>query len=176
MSHIFGPARQNGIVVENLDNAIERWVTTMGAGPFFVLRHLPLDYFKYHGELTEPDISIALGNIGDLQIELIEQHNDAPSPYLNFRRSKSSGVHHVSSWARNYDDMIADLDRRGYAPDCEGRIAGSARFAYFNSDAVDGCAFEVSDLGVDNQFGMLHDLVRHASLAWDGTEPVRPLN
>lgn len=175
MSYIFGPARQNGIVVENLDTAVHHWVRTVGAGPFFVLRHVSFDYFTYHGQPSEPDISIALGNTGELQIELIEQHNDAPSPHLHFRRHKTSGLHHISSWTERYDNRMAELRDRGFVPDCEGSIAGGLRFAYFNADALDGSAFEVSDLGEHNEFGRIHDLVRQAAVGWDGSEPLRVL-
>lgn len=54
MSIIFGPARQNGLVVANLDEAVQRWVDKLGAGPFFVVRHLPLDYFTYRGVRAAP--------------------------------------------------------------------------------------------------------------------------
>ena len=104
MSFLFGGARQNGYMVDDLDAALEHWVEVVGAGPFFVIRHLPLEYFTYHGTPTQPDLSIALGNLGDLQIELIQQHNDAPSPWLNFHTAKGAGLHHISSWTSEYDE------------------------------------------------------------------------
>jgi len=175
MSIIFGSARQNGIIVENLDGAIEHWVDEVGAGPFYVLRHVPLDYFIYRGQPSNPDISVALGNVGDLQIELIEQHNEEPSPYLHFRKKKGAGLHHISSWTAQYDADLTRIRARGFVPDCEGRITASASFAYFGADAVDGSAYEISDLGTDNEYGAVHDIVRHAAADWDGSEPVRSL-
>ncbi|CAJ1584811.1 VOC family protein [[Mycobacterium] wendilense] len=175
MSIIFGPARQNGLVVANLDEAVQRWVDKLGAGPFFVVRHLPLDYFTYRGRASSPDISVALGNLGDLQIELIEQHNDEPSPYRHFLTETGPGLHHISAWTATYDNDLARLRDRGREPDCEGKIAGLSRFAYFESDATDGSAFEVSDLGTEHQFGAFHDLIREASIGWDGSDPVRSL-
>lgn len=175
MSYLFGPARQNGMIVEDLDAAVDHWVRNVGAGPFFVLRHVPLDHFTYRGRPSEPDISIALGNFGDLQIELIEQHNDAPSPYLHFRQHKGVGLHHISGWTQRYDETLTELRDRGFTPDCEGGITGAARFAYFRADAVDGSVVEVSDLGADNEFGAIHAMVRQAAVDWDGSEPVRNL-
>lgn len=46
MSTFFGPARQNGVIVDDLDRALEHWIIEVGAGPFYVIRHLPLDYFS----------------------------------------------------------------------------------------------------------------------------------
>lgn len=176
MSNIFGPARQNGLVVANLDEAVKRWVGKLGAGPFYVVRHLPLDYFTYRGRPSSPDISVALGNLGELQIELIEQHNDEPSPYLHFVNTKGPGLHHISAWTAAYDEDLERIRDRGFTPDCEGQISGLARFAYFDSDATDGSAFEISDLGAGNEYGAIHDLIRQAAVDWDGSDPIRSLS
>lgn len=69
----YGGARQNGLVVDDLDQAI--------AGPFYVVRYLPLKSFRDQGRNSAPDLSIGLGKFGDLQIELIQQRNEAYSPY-----------------------------------------------------------------------------------------------
>ena len=176
MSRFFGAARQNGVIVEDLDRALDQWINKIGAGPFYVIRHLPLDYFSYLGQSSSPDLSIALGNVGDLQIELIQQHNDAPSPYLDFRTQRGPGLHHISAWTLDFDGAMATLQEQGLVPNCAGRITGSCRFAYWNADATDGSAYELSDLGSNNEFGMVHDLVREAAVGWDGSDPVRPLN
>lgn len=120
-------------------------------------------------------MSIALGNLGDLQIELIHQHNDAPSPYLNSRTHRGPGLHHISAWTTDFDGTMARISDQGLVPNCEGRITGSARFAYWNAEATDGSAYELSDLGADNEFGAIHDLVREAAVGWDGSDPIRPL-
>ncbi|MDX2937738.1 hypothetical protein [Streptomyces ipomoeae] len=57
----------------------------------------------------------------------------------------------------------------------DGRISGLARFAYFNSRALDGSCYELSDLGKENEYGAVHDMVRVAAVGWDGTDPVRHL-
>lgn len=174
MSAIFGGARQNGYLVDDLDAALKHWVEVVGAGPFFGMRHIELEGFTYHGKPSSPDLSLAIGNVGDLQIELIQQHNDEPSPWLNFYQAKGAGLHHVSAWTADYDAEIQRLRDRDIVPTAEGTIASSScRFAYFNADATDGSAFEISDLGRDNEHGALHDMVREAAIGWDGSEPVR---
>ncbi|GAB3011385.1 VOC family protein [Streptomyces pseudoechinosporeus] len=173
MIPLYGPARQNGYVVENLEEAIARVVERFGAGPFHLFRHVPMASFRYGDSTAVPDMSIALGNFGDLQIELIKVHDDTPSPYRDFTLAKGTGLHHVSTWTTDYDGHLKRLEDRGLVPDCEGQAVDGPRFAYYASSATDGSAYEVADLGAQNEFGAVHDLVRAAAQNWDGTDPVR---
>ena len=54
----------------------------------------------YRGEPTEPVVSIAFANSGDLQVELIEQEDDAPSIYREFLDAGREGFHHLAWWPR----------------------------------------------------------------------------
>ncbi|WP_029114353.1 VOC family protein [Mycobacterium sp. URHB0044] len=171
MSKFFGGIRQNGYVVTDLDAAIRHWTTVVGVGPFYRLDHVPLDYFTYHGEPSAPDLNIALANLGDVQIELIQQLNDAPSPWRNFSLAKGAGLHHVSGWTQTYDGDLKRLDELGLIPTCEGSIAGAARFAYFLADNVDGTAIEVADL-TSPEFTQLFEHIRRSAVSWDGSDPV----
>jgi hypothetical protein len=174
MSRFFGGIRQNGYVVTDLDAAIRHWTTVVGVGPFYRLEHVPLDYFTYQGEPSAPDLNIALANLGDVQIELIQQLNDAPSPWRNFSLAKGAGLHHVSGWTQTYDADLKKLDELGLIPTCDGSIAGSARFAYFLANNVDGTAIEVGDL-TSPEFQQLFEHIRHSAASWNGDDPVRDL-
>ena len=47
----------------------------------FYIDRVKMDYFRHRGQASNVEASIALANSGDLQIELIQQRNDAPSMY-----------------------------------------------------------------------------------------------
>ena len=79
MSRFFGQVRQNGYVVPDIAEAMDHWSRVLGVGPFFYFERVPIEQFRYRGELSPLQVSIALSNSGPLQIELIEQRNDAPS-------------------------------------------------------------------------------------------------
>ena len=51
--------------------------------------------FQYKGQPSPVDISLALANSGTLQIELIQQRNDAPSLYLDFLQAGHEGLQHL---------------------------------------------------------------------------------
>ena len=78
-----GPIRQNGYVVRDLDRAIDAWLD-VGVGPWLVLPHLTQTGSVYRGQPTEPVVSIAFANSGELQVELIEQEGASPSIYREF--------------------------------------------------------------------------------------------
>ncbi|MGH7078503.1 MAG: VOC family protein, partial [Acetobacteraceae bacterium] len=99
MSRLFGPLRQMGFVVRDLDKAMRHWVDVCGVGPWFVAEKLPLNGFWYK-EQPYPDIhlTIALANSGEVQLELIQQRDDTPSMGRDFLAAGHEGLQHWSSW------------------------------------------------------------------------------
>ena len=79
-------------------------------------------------------MSIALANSGDLQIELIQQRNDAPSMYLDFLREHGEGLQHMSYWSTDYQALYDRAIAAGFKVGHEGQIGGpKGRFAYFET-------------------------------------------
>jgi len=70
---------QIAFVTDDLQASLDYWCGIMGAGPFFETRRV-VDG-TYMGKPSQPDINVMIGYWGDLQVELIKQHNDAPSIY-----------------------------------------------------------------------------------------------
>ena len=79
-----GEIMQLAFVPADFDAALQHWIG-LGAGPFFALDHVRLEDVTYLGKPAEIDFSMVIGYWGDLQIELIRQHNDAPSIYKAWR-------------------------------------------------------------------------------------------
>jgi len=92
MSRLFGEIRQNGYVVRDVEAAMKHWTEVLGVGPFFYFERVPIEGFRYRGEPSPLEASIALANSGPLQIELIEQRNDAPSMYRDFLAAGREGL------------------------------------------------------------------------------------
>ncbi len=126
-----GPIRQNGYVVRRLDVAIDAWLDA-GVGPWLLLPHLTQTGSVYRGQPTEPVVSIAFANSGDLQVELIEQEDDAPSIYREFLDAGREGFHHLAWWAEDYDAVTTAAGGAGWPVVHAGDAGGMARFAYFD--------------------------------------------
>lgn len=173
MSRIFGVVRQNGYVIRDMDAALQHWTDTLGIGPFFLFEHVPTTEFQYRGVPSAVDISIALANTGSLQIELIVQHNDAPTIYLDFLAAGNEGLHHVGAFTETFEADLRRLDGAGYTVAQSGCIAGGTSFAYYDTETHPGSVMEIIDVSgpTADMFQMIEDAARE----WDGTEPIRRL-
>src|SRR3954453_1997040 len=98
MSRLFGPMRQVGIVVRDIETAMRHWVEVCGIGPWFYAERLPLSEFRYKGRVYDINMSVALANSGNVQLELIQQRCDNPSLYRDFLAAGHEGMQHWSSW------------------------------------------------------------------------------
>jgi hypothetical protein len=172
MSRHFGPITQNGYVVRDLSAAMDHWINVMGVGPWFHVERVKTDYFRHRGRDSHVEMSIALANSGDLQIELIQQLNDAPSMYKEFLDAGHEGLQHVAFWTTEYQAMYDDALQRGYKVGHEGQIGGEkGRFCYFDTTGHPGSVIEISDISGNK--GRFFEHIRKAAAGWDGREPIR---
>ena len=146
----------------------------MGVGPWFYFEKVTVDYFRHRGQDSDLDMSVALANSGDLQIELIQQRNDAPSMYREFLAAGREGLQHVAYWSTEYQTVYDRTLSLGYRVGQEGQIGGElGRFAYFDTESHPGTVIELSD--VSGPKGAFFQLVKQASVDWDGADPIRTL-
>lgn len=174
MSRIFGKVCQNGYVVRDIEAAMRHWIEVMGVGPWFYIEEVKTDWFTYRGSPSEARMSIALANSGDLQIELIQPRNDAPSMYKDFLNAGHEGLQHMSYWTQDYQALYDKALDLGYRVGHEGQIGGEkGRFAYFDTQAHPGTVIEISD--ISGSKGRTFDYIRKQAENWDGSEPIRPI-
>jgi hypothetical protein len=172
MSRLFGPIRQNGYVVRDIRAAMDHWVNVMGVGPWYYVDRVKTDYFRHRGVDSPVEMSIALANSGDLQIELIQQRNDAPSLYKEFLDAGHEGLQHVAFWTTDYQGLYDRALADGYRVGHEGQINGeTGRFSYFESTAHPGAMIELSD--ISGPKGQFFEHIRKAAAGWDGSRPIR---
>ncbi|MBX3707823.1 MAG: VOC family protein [Pseudomonadales bacterium] len=167
MSRLFGPVMQNGYLVDDLDRAIAHWVEVMGVGPFFVIPDVRMVDPVYRGQPCAAEISIALANSGDLQIELVLQKNAAPSVYREWLDEGRLGLHHVGFFVDDIEACVAAL------PAPVERLQHGRNFCYIDTVGHPGTMVEL----IQRDAGMrgLFDMIRAASVGWQGEDPVRRL-
>ena len=171
MSRLFGPLRQMGYVVRDIESAMRHWVEVCGVGPWFYVERAALTVFAYRGVRHDGiHLSIALANSGDVQVELIQQRCDTPSMYRDFLAAGREGLQHWSSWPENYDALYERALAGGYSVGQEGDNP-RGRFVYFQNEGHPGTVIEMADLTPARH--RVFDQIRDAAQAWDGSDPIR---
>lgn len=174
MSRHFGEIRQNGYVVRDIAAAMKHWVGVLGVGPFFYLEEAPIENFRYYGEPSGMVASIALANSGPLQIELIQQRNDAPSMYRDFLAAGHEGLQHVAYWTKEFDRDFARLQAQGFVVGQSGEVGGpDGRMVYFDTEAHPGTVIELSE--ISGPKGKTFEMIAEKARTWDGSNPIRTI-
>ena len=173
MSIVLGGVRQVGYVVRDIERAMIEW-SRLGVGPWFYKGHVNSTEFRYHGRPSAlPALSIALAQSGDVQLELIQQRNDAPSLYLDTLARNGECAQHLAYWTRDhFDEWGALLLARGFVEGHAGRMGAlRGRYAYFVNPHLPSAMIEISETtgGKAEYF----ETIRLASVGWDGSEPIR---
>ena len=101
---------------EDMEKALKYWTEYLKVGPFFMFEHCPLENQRYRGGESNADVSLALGNSGDVQIELIYCENDAPSVYKEFLDAGKTGVHHFGMMPENFEKACKEYSDRDTRP------------------------------------------------------------
>ena len=161
---------QNGFVVPDWREAALHWAETLGVGPFFVVEHVAFSELRYRGEPTSIDMSVAIAYAGELQIELVQQHDDAASIYTDFLRGNAPGLQHVGALTDDLDRALDDNALREKIVQ-DGVTTAGQRFAYVDTVLHNGSMLEI----VETDAGMLKafDYMKDAARNWDGKDPIR---
>ena len=162
---------QNAYYVADLDLAITRFHNLWGLGPFFVRRHIALETVTYRGSASELDISAAYTQSGDIMVELVTQHNDAPSIFRDRFAAHESCFHHVALDFGDHDTRVADFNEKGYESVTSFKTSEGRGATYLDTFELLGHATEIYI--VNDSLKQLYSEVRLASETWDGQELVR---
>lgn len=139
---------QIGVVVKNLDNAMNHYSQVFGVGPFQVIEFAPAQHWL-KGKPTPIRLNIGIAQWGNLQLELIEVV-EGDIPHKWFLDEKGEGVQHLGFIVDNYDQWLSYLKDKGIdvlmnaETDVEGM--GHVRAAYLESDRVGGVLFELIEI------------------------------
>ncbi|WP_342363242.1 VOC family protein [Terrarubrum flagellatum] len=172
LSPILGPATQLGYVVRDVEVAMKHWIEVFGLGPFLFLERgvaQPAPITRFRGEDTVIEMRLAFAYHGDVQIELIEQTNDAPSPYREFLARGGEGLQHLGFWVHDHEEACRKIEAAGYHPAYVIPMAGQPRpIIYYDSPAMFGPMLELTP----PEMRRSRQAVRNAVEAWKGGDPI----
>ena len=156
---------QNAYHVADLDTAIERWHSATGLGPFFLRRHIPLADVHYRGVPTTLDISAAMVQSGDLQIELIQQHCSSQSTFRDMFGPTDEGLHHVAVAPSDGAAMLAHYRSLGFAVASSFMTQAGGGADYVDARSMFGHMIEV--YRISDRIVNLYERVAAAAADWD---------
>ena len=73
---------------------MQHWLAKVGLGPFYIIENVQYAEAFHRGHADDIDMAVALAQWGEVQVELIQQRNDAPSIYTEFPGRKLGGLQH----------------------------------------------------------------------------------
>jgi len=164
---------QGAWLVRDMDESLDYWISK-GAGPFKLIRHLRDVDFDCRGSRLQLDLSVAWGQFGKIQIELIQQHNaEVLSPYTKPEEGihSSKGVfHHLAVLNQDYDKSFHDATKiEGYDCILKGSF-NDTRFALIDTMEIFGFVMELTE--ATPGLVEFYAEVKKAAENWDGRNPI----
>jgi len=140
------PVSQVGVVVKDMQKAVDYYFSIFGIGPFTVYEWSP----DKHWVMEEPSpLKLRMGKAmwGDLELELI-QVLEGKSLHTDFLETWGEGLHHLGFHVPNYDDLFQRFLHEGFRPlmRAESYVPayhGHLKACYFDTREIGGVLFEI---------------------------------
>jgi 4-hydroxyphenylpyruvate dioxygenase-like putative hemolysin len=142
-------ATQIGVIVRDMEKAVEYYSKALGIGPFTSITDLRPDKAWYMGELHPAHLRVSRAMWGAMEFELI-QPVSGKSPHHDFLVSNGEGINHLAiETTDGYDELVQRMKQAGFKPiwvletylpqfDCWGKAN------FFDTRSVGGIIIEVS--------------------------------
>ncbi len=145
-----GAIEHVGVLVRDLDRAMEHYANDLGIGPWVTYTLSP-DWIRdmtVHGKEQGYVYRLALCTVGPVLYELMESVR-GPNIYEEFLNKHGEGVHHLGYFVEDIDAEISAMEARGFALLQSGRGFGTAddgEYAYFDTERACGCILEALEM------------------------------
>jgi catechol 2,3-dioxygenase-like lactoylglutathione lyase family enzyme len=163
------PISHVSYAVEDLSRAIDFWVSTFAAGPFYVLEHVAFEDVQHLDAPAVFDHSAAFGQWGDIAIELQQIFDVQPAALAAKLAGRPSRVNHVAFIS---PDVDADSRRL--------ELAGMPKFMVAKLGPVEVTFHDAPSLGhpieIHRESDHIHAFfgaLARAARGWDGKDPMR---
>ena len=103
-----------GIVVRDIDKAVEYYSSVLGLGPF-TAEVYDLSSFMYRGKTASARVKAAIAYSGAVFIELV-QVLEGETVHTEFLSEKGEGMQHVAFLVRNLDETLDELAKASIEP------------------------------------------------------------
>ena len=158
---------QVAYTVADIESEMRRYSETLGVGPWFLVGPFTPTKAMYRGKPGPMTISLAVAFAGPVMMELIQQHDDAPSVFRETLEARGThGFHHWAIGARDFNATVAEYKSKGYAEVFSDISPRGVRIVYVDTSAHLPGMLEIIEMtpDVEAQYREMRD----AAEAWDG--------
>jgi len=165
---------QFGFIVEDIQKAMGSFTRHVNAGPWFLMERIQIRDVNYRGRVTQINASLAYGNSGHVQVELIQQHDDAPSVFTEMISTRGYGLHHQGVAVKDFDVELGRFKEMGHEVAAYAVNDIPSRAAFLDTKGEFPTMIEVMETNetVEAMFAAIY----HASVGWNGRNPVRGIS
>jgi hypothetical protein len=169
-------ARDNSIIqfaytVDNIQEGMRRYTDRLRVGPWFLIGPFVPAKGIYRGAVTTMRISLAVAFAGEAMVELIEQHDEAPSVYRETLEARGAhGFHHWAIGARDFEGTVAGYKQQGYPEAFSDISPRGVRVVYFDTSRDLPGMLEIIEMtaDVEEQYRRMYQ----AAKDWNGQHAV----
>jgi len=147
-------------VVEDMGEAIDRWVRGFGVGPFFT-GTFDIPEQNYRGTIAPTKMDIAFSFSNGALVELIQPLSNTRCVFCD----AGPGFHHLMFEVQDHDAEIAHFAAEGYSVVQTGNFGGNP-YSIVDTRAATGAFTEVMAFG--EGLRNLYQQMKAASEQWDG--------
>lgn len=166
-----GGITQAAYIVEDIEAAMRHYVRMLNIGPWFVTGPFVPAAGVYRGQPTQMRLTLAVAYSGHLMLEVIQQHDDLPSVYREKIEKSGYGFHHYAVATRDFDADIARYRSMGCDLAFSDISPRGSRIAYMDSsDSLHGM---IELVEMSDRLEAIYTGFHHASVGWDGSDPIR---
>lgn len=159
--------------VSDIRAAAKNFSAMTGAGPFYVIDNIELDWGEHRNNPCEFVHSSAYGQWGDLMVEMVQQDSEGPSPFRDLYAPGEEGVHHVACFVSSVEDTLKEYEQLGHPVAARAKAKLGTEFAFIDTSKLLGHMVEIY---LRNEaLAGFYSLVEEASVDWDGCEILRNL-
>jgi len=131
-----------GVVVKDLDRAVEYYSSILGIGPF-QKKDVITRNCRFRGMPCQLTIRLAQAKMGDVELELI-QADPGDNPFWEFLKTHGEGLHHLAFSVEDIESAIVQLSNKGVEVLIRGETSTEKTFAYLESIPPSGTIIQLA--------------------------------
>lgn len=163
---------QLAYTVPDLLAAVEQWTNLMNGGPWFHLENFTGEGAVYRGRPCRARGHVALGFVGNMQIELIEPLGEDPGIHRELSTGSGYGFHHFGLSCEDVEAERTRYEAQGYNEVYRARVP-TGDMVYYLEKTKDQAGF-IELIAASPTLDAAFTRMWQSSLDWRGDRPSRP--